>query len=88
MGNALKIPIVCVGTKEAYLAIRSDAQLENRFEPFLLSAWQAGQDYESLLASLIAVLPLKFPSNLNHPRLSRYILEKKRWNFRGNIHFN
>jgi Bacterial TniB protein len=74
LGNALKIPIV--GTKDAYLAIRSDAQLENRFEPFLLSAWKAGQEYESLLASLITVLPLKFPSNLNHPPLSRYILEK------------
>ncbi len=42
----------------------------------MLSAWKAGQDYESLLASLITVLPLKFPSNLNHPPLSRYILEK------------
>ncbi|MFZ2316107.1 MAG: TniB family NTP-binding protein [Gammaproteobacteria bacterium] len=76
LGNALKIPIVCVGTKDAYLAIRSDAQLENRFEPFLLSAWKASQEYESLLASLMAILPLKFPSNLNHPPLSRYILEK------------
>lgn len=76
LGNALKIPIVGVGTKDAYLAIRSDTQLENRFEPFLLSAWKAGQEYESLLATLIAVLPLKYPSNLNHPPISRYILEK------------
>lgn len=76
LGNALKIPIVCVGTKDAYLAIRSDAQLENRFEPFLLSTWKAGKEYESLLASIMAVLPLKSPSNLNHPSLSGYILEK------------
>ena len=34
LGNQLKIPIVCVGTREAYFAIRSDDQLENRFEPF------------------------------------------------------
>jgi len=76
LGNALKIPIVCVGIKDAYLAIRSDAQLENRFEPFLLPAWKSNQEYESLLASMVAVLPLKYPSNLNHPPLSRYILEK------------
>jgi hypothetical protein len=76
LGNALKIPIVCVGTKDAYLAIRSDAQLENRFEPFLLSAWKAGQEFDSLLASIVSVLPLKQRSNLNHPLISNYILEK------------
>lgn len=76
LGNALKIPIVCVGTKDAYLAIRSDAQLENRFEPFLISAWKSGQEYESLLASIVSVLPLRRPSNLNHPSISKYILEK------------
>lgn len=76
LGNALKIPIVCVGTKDAYLAIRSDAQLENRFEPFLLSAGKAGQEFDSLLASIAAVLPLKQRSNLNHPLISNYILEK------------
>lgn len=33
LGNELKIPLVCLGTKDAYLAIRSDDQLENRFHP-------------------------------------------------------
>lgn len=76
LGNALKIPIVCIGTKDAYLAIRSDEQLENRFEPFLLPIWKAGQEYESLLASIASVMPLKNSSNLNHPTISKYILEK------------
>ncbi len=76
VGNALRIPIVCLGTKDAYLAIRSDPQLENRFEPFLLPAWKEDEEYESLLASMVSILPLKNPSNLNHPEISRYILEK------------
>lgn len=76
IGNAAKIPIVCVGTKDAYLAIRSDPQLENRFEPFVLSTWKAGNEYNSLLASIVSILPLKKPSNLNNPRISQYILEK------------
>jgi GTPase SAR1 family protein len=76
LGNELKIPIVCVGTKDAYLAIRSDPQLENRFEPFLLPVWKEDEEYESLLASMVSILPLKNPSNLNHPEISRYILEK------------
>lgn len=48
IGNVLKISIVCVGTKDAYLAIRSDPQLENRFEPFLLPTWSIGKEYECL----------------------------------------
>ena len=76
LGNELKIPIVCVGTKDAYLAIRSDPQLENRFEPFLLPVWKEDEEYESLLASMVSILPLKNPSNLNHPEISRFILEK------------
>lgn len=36
LGNELRIPLVGVGTREAYLAIRSDDQLENRFEPIML----------------------------------------------------
>src|SRR5699024_11246038 len=36
LGNELRIPLVGVGTREAYLAVRSDDQLENRFEPFVL----------------------------------------------------
>ena len=36
LGNELRIPLVGVGTRDAYLAIRSDDQLENRFEPMML----------------------------------------------------
>ncbi|MGA8517497.1 MAG: TniB family NTP-binding protein, partial [Pseudonocardiaceae bacterium] len=36
LGNELDIPLVGVSTREAYLAIRADDQLENRFEPFVL----------------------------------------------------
>lgn len=36
LGNELQISIVGVGIKDAYLAIRSDDQLENHFDPFIL----------------------------------------------------
>ena len=36
LGNDLRIPIVALGTRDAYLALRLDDQLENRFQPFLL----------------------------------------------------
>lgn len=44
LGNELRIPLVGVGTRDAYLAIRSDDQLENRFEPMMLPLWEANDD--------------------------------------------
>lgn len=76
LGNELKIPIVCVGTREGYFAIRSDDQLENRFEPFLLPLWQNDHELASLLASIISTLPLQKPSLLIEPELIHFILDK------------
>lgn len=64
LGNELQIPIVGVGTKDAYLAIRSDDQLENRFEPFILPLWKDEHELMRLLASFQKILPLQKPSNL------------------------
>lgn len=36
LGNILRIPIIGVGTEDAYRAIRADDQLENRFKPLVL----------------------------------------------------
>ncbi len=74
LGNTLRIPLVCVGTREASLAIRSDEQLENRFEPFPLPRWQTDADYASLLASFEATFPLRSPSHLSQPPLSTHLL--------------
>ncbi|MGK4661038.1 TniB family NTP-binding protein [Pseudomonas aeruginosa] len=48
LGNELRIPLVGVGTREAYLAIRSDDQLENRFEPMLLPEGVAAMESAEL----------------------------------------
>lgn len=76
LGNELRIPLVCIGTKEAYLAIRSDDQLENRFEPFSLPLWTLDDEFSSLLASFAAVLPLRRASQLHLPAIAHYILSK------------
>ncbi len=76
LGNELKITIVGVGTREAYLAIRTDDQLENRFEPLPLPIWEEGDEHLALLASFTAVLPLKRPSVIATPDMSKYIIEK------------
>lgn len=76
MGNELKIPIVCVGTKEAAYAISRDEQLVNRFEHFSLPLWNENTELSSLLASILAALPLKKPSLLTTPEFIRFILNK------------
>ncbi len=76
LGNALRVPIVGVGTREAYLAIRSDDQLENRFEPLPLPLWQEGPELMALLASYAASFPLRRRSTLDQPALAAYILAR------------
>ncbi len=76
LGNELRIPLVCLGTREAYLALRSDDQLENRFEPFLLPPWEDGPELGRLLASFEAVLPLREPSGLGMPAMRAHVLRR------------
>lgn len=76
LGNELRIPIVGVGTKDAYLAIRTDDQLENRFEPIPIPRWQEGDDLLSLLASFEAILPLRKRSDLATPEMARHIIAR------------
>jgi hypothetical protein len=63
-----------VGTAEALHAVQSDDQLSNRFEPVGLPPWRAGTEYEQLLSTLEAVLPLRLPSNLAGGDLSHKVL--------------
>jgi len=76
IGNTMKIPIVGVGIKDAYLAIRSDDQLENRFEPFILPLWKNDNEFSKLLKSIMMVLPLQKPSSLLDAEVRSIILSR------------
>ncbi len=76
LGNELRIPLVGVGTRDAYLAIRTDDQLENRFAPLTLPHWQAGGEACSLLASFAASFPLRRPSPITTEEMARYLLTR------------
>lgn len=64
LGNELRIPLVGLGTKQAQIAVRSDDQLENRFEPVPLPAWEDDLEFARLLSSFESALPLRDPSHL------------------------
>jgi len=76
LGNELRIPLVGVGTREAYLAIRADDQLENRFAPLTLPRWQPDEQTCSLLASFAASFPLRRPSAIATPEMAEYLLTR------------
>jgi hypothetical protein len=76
LGNEQRIPLAGAGRREVYLAIRSDDQLENRFEPMMLPVWAANEDCCSLLASLAASLRLRHPSSIATPDMARYLLTR------------
>ena len=76
LGNELRIPLVGVGTREAYLAIRSDDQLENRFEPFTLPLWTPDAEACSLLASFATSFPLRRPSPIASAEMASYLLTR------------
>lgn len=74
LGNELQIPLVAVGTAEAFHAVQSDDQLANRFEPARLPPWRDDEEYRQLLSTLEAVLPLRHPSHLAKSALAEKIL--------------
>ena len=74
LGNELQVPIVGVGTEDAFHAVQSDPQLANRFEPAMLPRWTMGTEYLKLLASFERMLPLKEVSALTERTLALKIL--------------
>lgn len=74
LGNNLRIPIVGIGTKEAFRAIHTDKQLANRFKSIYLPKWEYGTEYRRLLASFEYTLALKESSGLSQPQMAKEIL--------------
>lgn len=70
LGNELQVPIVGVGTKDAFRAIQTDPQLANRFEPALLPRWTFDAEFLRLLVSFERMLPLAAASNLHDTTLA------------------
>lgn len=62
--NALWLPMVVAGTRDAIQALGTDAQVSTRFQPFGLPKWELNREFLQLLASFEAVLPLAEPSDL------------------------
>ena len=76
LANDLRIPIVCAGTQEARVALQGDAQLAERFDAFELKPWRESEDFKSLIATIVKLLPLREPSNINTPEARKQIVKR------------
>jgi len=70
LGNELEIPIIGVGTRDAFRAIQTDLQLSNRFKRATLPRWKNDDDYVRLLMTFERMIPLRNPSHLDDPALA------------------
>ncbi|NHC06406.1 TniB family NTP-binding protein [Azonexus fungiphilus] len=67
LGNELEIPIVAIGTRDAFRAIQTDPQLANRFDHAALPRWRNDDDFVRLLMTFERMIPLRHPSVLDDP---------------------
>ncbi len=65
LSNDFNLSIIGAGTISADAAIRTDDQLNTRFERHWLPRWREDGEFRSFLASMEQVLPLEHPSNLS-----------------------
>lgn len=73
LGNIVKVPIIGVGTKNAFTAFQTDPQIANRYVTERLTKWKLDTQFLRFLASLEKIIPLKDPSNLTSPQLATKI---------------
>ncbi|MCL9677218.1 TniB family NTP-binding protein [Acinetobacter sp. ACZLY 512] len=74
LGNELCVPIVGVGTADAFRAIQIDPQIQNRFVPVVIPKWSLNTDFARLLVSFERILPLKQPSRLSEKSMATKLL--------------
>jgi hypothetical protein len=70
LGNILQLSLVGCGDARLPRMIRTDDQIENRFQPVVLPHWKFNKEFRQLLASYQRILPLKKESRLNDKQIA------------------
>ena len=76
LANDLRIPLVCVGTDQARVALQSDLQLASRFSAMGLPEWTDDIAFRKLLNRIAAVAPLRRPADIFSPSCRKLLLKK------------
>ena len=76
LANELRLSLVCAGTADAKRALLTDQQLADRFEAIELPPGRNDNDFQRLLASFQALLPLRKRSDLSVIAIRQEILRR------------
>jgi len=76
LANVLQAVIIAVGTRDALLAIQTDAQVARRFEPLELPRWTEDASFRAFVASLLKVLPLRKASAITDRECIQLLLRR------------
>lgn len=76
LANDCRIPLVCVGTDEAQLALLGDGQLAERFSALKLPRWKNDDSFRRLLKSLTDIVPVRGDRELDTPARRKIILDR------------
>ena len=76
LANDVRMPLVCVGTDVARLAILMDSQLAERFDAFELPRWRDDVQFGRLLASIAETLPLRKATKFDTASCRKAILAR------------
>ena len=74
LANDLRMSVVLVGTYDAVVALRTDAQMTSRFAPVELPRWTESDEFRKFLAAFVRLLPLKRPSALANRDVVQFVL--------------
>jgi Bacterial TniB protein len=74
LANEQRCVMVALGTRDALVAMATDAQVASRFTPLALPNWQESDEFRRFLLAFERVLPLRERSNLGDRPMVQAIL--------------
>ncbi|WP_254699711.1 TniB family NTP-binding protein [Trinickia violacea] len=74
LANDLQGGMVLVGTRDAVIALQTDARMVSRFTPFEVPRWRESEAFRRLLAASERILPLRLPSDLAQREIAQHVL--------------
>lgn len=74
LSNDLATPVIAFGTDAALHVIKSDVQIDSRFYKHPMPVWRDTAPFADLVASIIAAMPLRKPTDVTDRQLIRAVL--------------
>jgi len=75
ISNEAQVSIVALGTSEASFALKSERQLDTRFDKMVIPKWQYNDNFLKLLLTIERIISLNNQSNLTNKEISKLLFK-------------